>query len=972
MTSVGPLSSQSEGGLLPAVARSSTKSRRAIDERLDAKITNAKLRFNMERGGGEGNTPKHGLDKRRSVTIAALRRENSRRRSRNISLVALEQNLMESDEDEVDIESADTGDEAEDLIQYLRAKIRKTTVLGERRRSLGITIQAFGEESEESTKQSKRVVKFKRDLEVLTRNKVQVREILRKQRYPDPRKHIGHLVAKCRKEESSRERTKKQRESMKRSVTLTADRAERIAALEFDTLHGFAKLQTRQRYWITHVVLVYRSYTCMGLRMERVRNNRQQMTGAASNIQALWRGHFKQRMDSAVDEFTEVISPAMQWRWKLYIRCFSRRSAAKMARNFFRSFGRPTMAIAVEGFRADIIAMQNWVRNWIVVHFSRINAMTKRIAIAEEKVYARLIKEAEAQMNKIHELEVAAEKKEQQKEMELAREGIRAEREAEDVAFENMQASGMRRPSHAKPKASHKLHAGALEQGIVVSEAAMDGVEMRRRLSSSRGNAFDELTGGGGNGASPADEGRRRRSTSRRRSSAGSSSLLAARDASAAAARKEAKEAEEAGTEAVQGSDVKGLTREETERAKMREKAAEARRNSKMSSAQRARVAKRRECEARLAGLRSIGDAAIQAMLSRTATMDVSATSTGIASKARRLSKIAGGNTASSNGSGSSDGSFNPEGSLMDDFDRANLRVLESLQRAQQPVAQNHTALRRASRRGSGGGSGGGGGEAGRRSSKVKGSPDGNANRRSSRKGSAGASAGLLPTGELAAAKKKAADKASKALSKLSDDDANGVLPINIRLAMARRILRELREEHAEEAAPAYAAAMQEYMNPTHAPISVEQVRAFVGRDDEDGGGEEGGAARKGSVTGQDHAELLQKRAAKHARSSTDIHTRYNNAHGFGDQRDGGASVRLLQRRSQKSKAKEFAEMLLNTDAEKPRWPHFNPFLMLNRTQNKLVIAEVRKEIEVLVTAHMDGERLADRFAGRLKSVSEV
>ena len=76
---------------------------------------------------------------------------------------------------------------------------------------------------------------------------------------------------------------------------------------------------------------------------------------------------------------------------------------------------------------------------------------------------------------------------------------------------------------------------------------------------------------------------------------------------------------------------------------------------------------------------------------------------------------------------------------------------------------------------------------------------------------------------------------------------------------------------------------------------------------------------------------------AKHARSSTDIHTRYNNAHGFGDQRDGGASVRLLQRRSQKSKAKEFAEMLLNTDAEKPRWPHFNPFLMLNRTQNKLV-----------------------------------
>ena len=155
MTSVGPLSSQSEGGLLPAMPRSSTKSRRAIDERLDAKITNAKLRISI---GGEGNTQKRGLDKRRSVTIATLRRENSRRRSRNISLVALEQNLMESDEDEVDIESADTGDEAEDLIQYLRAKIRKTTVLGERRRSLGITIQAFGEESEESTKQSKRVV----------------------------------------------------------------------------------------------------------------------------------------------------------------------------------------------------------------------------------------------------------------------------------------------------------------------------------------------------------------------------------------------------------------------------------------------------------------------------------------------------------------------------------------------------------------------------------------------------------------------------------------------------------------------------------------------------------------------------------------------------------------------------------------------------------------------------------------------
>jgi hypothetical protein len=376
---------------------------------------------------------------------------------------------------------------------------------------------------------------------------------------------------------------------------------------------------------------------------------------------------------------------------------------------------------------------------------------------------------------------------------------------------------------------------------------------------------------------------------------------------------------------------VFGLTEEESRAAQEREyQQLEAQRKKEQATMSPAAIKlqkARRECEARLSGLRAISDTAIRSLLSRTAHVEAGVTSLGIANKVRRLSKMAGGTMKQG------------DAPLMDEFDRANLRVLEELQRAQQGNADEGAARPAGSavgavqaRRGSKMSNGRRQSRAGeRRQSKA-------GERRQSRAGERRQSNGgeavqrhvMLPAPTQATvAKKQAALKAQAALSKLADDDSTGVIPMEARLALARRVLRVLREEHVREAAPKYDRAVAEYNNPTHVPVSVEQVRAFVKKSDEGAeevGEEEEGVAKRRDSVGTEHAELLQRRAMQQVKS-TDIHTRYNNAAGGG----------LQQRRDRRGRARELAEMMMNSDCKKPRWPEFNPFSMLNRSKNQLV-----------------------------------
>jgi hypothetical protein len=385
----------------------------------------------------------------------------------------------------------------------------------------------------------------------------------------------------------------------------------------------------------------------------------------------------------------------------------------------------------------------------------------------------------------------------------------------------------------------------------------------------------------------------------------------------------------------VKGS-VFGLTAEESRAAQEREDMVEELQREKeratMSPAAVKLQQRRRDCEARLQGLRSIGDEAIKSLLSRTAHMEAGVTSLGIATKVRRLSRIAGGTMKEG------------DAPLMDEFDRANLRVLEELQRAQQsngeeemhsrPVGSAVGAVQ--ARRGS---------NARRQSSSGRRDSSGRraSNDSSGRKASvsfteeskARKKSVLLGRTEEGLAKKEAADKATSKVSKLADDDSKGVIPIKARLELARKVLRILREQHVVDAAPKYERAVAEYNNPTHVPVSVEQVKAFVKIEKNKGGGAEAkgspkslGALKRQNSIGTEHAELLQRRAQQQV-TSTDIHTRFNNMAG------GGSSKQ--KKRDQRGRAREFAEMMMNSDCKKPRWPEFNPFSMLNRTNNQLV-----------------------------------
>jgi hypothetical protein len=416
--------------VMPEIAQrhlGNTKSKSQTEQRLELKILSAKTRQSAVTSSSEDMKGQASKKKGRSASMSgsALRRANTKR-GMSFSLVTLEQNLMmPSDDEDEDDKFQSTGDDVEDLLKFLRDKVNKANTASSARRWSMVEIQEEDNGKNNTTRDE-------RDLAVLSRNKELLKEHVRGRPFADIKRNIGHLAATIRKEEAARAQNQKRRQSMQKAGRVTTmDRAERMAALEFDTLHGFARLQSRQSNWIKKLALVYRA-ACMGEQLKAVREARTQNNGAASYIQMTWRGHFKKRMDSAVDDFHSEISPQMQWRWSLYIRCFQRRTAASMARSFFTNFGRPTMAIAVESFRSDIIQMQNWIRSWIVVHFGRINAMTRRIAAEEERVYKRLIKEAEGQMAKLQDAENDQDRRKQAESSETAQAKIREERESQE------------------------------------------------------------------------------------------------------------------------------------------------------------------------------------------------------------------------------------------------------------------------------------------------------------------------------------------------------------------------------------------------------------------------------------------------------------------------------------------------------------------------------------------------------------
>jgi hypothetical protein len=338
-----------------AGATTNGKSKSQTEQRLEAKILSAKSQKSaadlIKNHSVEKSSKDKGKGKSASST-ALSRRRASTKRGMSFSLVTLEQNLMmpSDDEDEDDMVQS-TGDSVEDLLNFLRAKIARVQTGAPHRR------WSVAPESIKDSGSSK-LMKYERDLAVLSRNKGIMREKIVNRPLADLKRNVGHLAAQIRKEEAARAQNNKRRLSVRKGSACTpSDRAERMAALEFDTLHGFARLQSRQNNWLKQLALAYR-VAQMGARLEKVRSVQNETTGAARYIQTTWRGHFKKRMDSSLVEFSEEISPEMQWRWSLYIKCFKRRNSAIMIRSFFKNFGRPTMAIAVEGFRSDIIQMQ--------------------------------------------------------------------------------------------------------------------------------------------------------------------------------------------------------------------------------------------------------------------------------------------------------------------------------------------------------------------------------------------------------------------------------------------------------------------------------------------------------------------------------------------------------------------------------------------------------------------------------------
>jgi hypothetical protein len=115
--------------------------------------------------------------------------------------------------------------------------------------------------------------------------------------------------------------------------------------------------------------------------------------------------------------------------------------------------------------------------------------MTRRIAAEEERVYKRLMKEAEAQMTRLQDAEIDQDRRKQAQAVDTAQAKIREDRENQEHLEATQQAKGLRRPSNTMVQAAHehKLCKDSLSLGLVKSEAETAGMDMRRRMSAAYG-----------------------------------------------------------------------------------------------------------------------------------------------------------------------------------------------------------------------------------------------------------------------------------------------------------------------------------------------------------------------------------------------------------------------------------------------------------------------------------------------------
>jgi hypothetical protein len=190
---------------------------------------------------------------------------------------------------------------------------------------------------------------------------------------------VGHLAAQLRKDEAGR---------AKKEGAFLRKKTRRLSI----QLHG---MHTVQEKWLQHIYLC----RCSGLfqrALSESQEARKELARSAGTIQGFWKIKYTTGKNAKIA--VSSLPPEIRWRWSLNVRCFKRKFAAQLTRDFLRRYASQKLRITVHRFRRDVILMQQWMRSWVQVLHARLTAMNKRVAKEEEKIYRELLLTAAADL----------------------------------------------------------------------------------------------------------------------------------------------------------------------------------------------------------------------------------------------------------------------------------------------------------------------------------------------------------------------------------------------------------------------------------------------------------------------------------------------------------------------------------------------------------------------------------------------